>query len=131
MPESSPPPAAESVVAGTVEELRKAELLLDADAMAPWLAHSFSFIEGSARVAGQFAYLESLRRARERGDTVRQLVFERVHVEVFGASAVATYRWAKRWKEGGTARSAEGWCTDVFELRDDGEWILVHRHRSK
>jgi ketosteroid isomerase-like protein len=131
IPENPAPPAAESVVTGTVEELRKAEMLLDADAMAPWLAHSFSFIEGSARVAGQFAYLESLRRARERGDTVRHLTFEQLHVEVFGSSAVATYRWAKRWKEAGTLHSAEGWCTDVFELRDDGAWILVHRHRSK
>jgi hypothetical protein len=125
------PPPAELVVAGVVEDLRKAELMLDADLMALAMAQSFSFIEGSSRLFGQFAYLEPVRRARERGDTVRQLAFDRIQVSVFGASAVATYRYEKRWKEQGAVRVEEGWCSDVFELRDDGAWILVHRHRTR
>lgn len=122
---------AEARVRALLEDLREAELLLDADAMAPFLAHSFAFIDNEGRVAGRFAYLESVRRGRERGDTVRELNFDRLQVEVFGASAVASYHFRKRSREEGAARLREGWCTDVFELRDDGAWILVHRHRSR
>lgn len=134
-----PPPAEETLperpaevqVRAVLEDLREAELLLDADVMAAFLAHSFSFIEDDGRVVGRFAYLEPVRRARARGDVVRELAFDRVEVEVFGASAVASYHYRKRSREGGAAHLREGWCTDVFELRDDGAWILVHRHRSR
>ncbi len=124
-------PPVEARVRSVVEDLRKAEMFLDADAMAEAMAHSFGFIEASGRVMGRFAYLEPLRRARERGDVVKELSYDRLRVEVFGASAVVTYHYVKRWRQGEQAQRAEGWCTDVFERRDDGAWVLVHRHRSR
>lgn len=120
----------EVAVNAVVEELRKGELMLDADALAPWVANSFTSLDGSGRISGAFAFLEPIRRARERGDTVKELRFDQLIIRAYGASAVATYRFRKRFKEAGAARLAEGWCTDVFELRDDGAWILVHRHRN-
>ena len=132
----APPPVsadeapAEVTVAAVIEELRKGELMLDADALAPSVANSFTLLEGGSRVSGAFAFLEPIRRARERGDVVRELRFDQLIVRAYGASAVATYRFRKRWKEAGAPRLAEGWCTDVFERRDDGAWVLIHRHRS-
>jgi hypothetical protein len=121
----------EVAVSATLEELRKGELLLDADTLDGHLAASFTLIEGDRRVSGSFAYLESLRRLRERGAQVRELRFEQVVVRVYGASAIGSYRYVKSWKDAGARHTEEGWSSDVFELRDDGAWILVHRHRGK
>lgn len=144
LPQATPPPPeaavegmaadttpAEVIVSAIVEDLRKGELLLDADALAMYTAHSFCYVAGDSRLFGQFAYLEPIRRARDRGDTVRELLFDRLQIQVFGASAVATYHFSKRWKERGSTHTAEGWSSDVFERRDDGAWLLVHRHRSR
>jgi hypothetical protein len=121
----------EVAVSSALEELRKGELLLDADSLADRLAASFTVIEGGYRVSGSFAYLEPIRRLRERGGQVKELRFEQVVVRVYGASAIASYRYVKSWKDAGTAHREEGWSSDVFELRDDGAWIIVHRHRGK
>ncbi|HVN30373.1 MAG TPA: nuclear transport factor 2 family protein [Thermoanaerobaculaceae bacterium] len=121
----------EVAVSATLEELRKGELLLDADALDDHLAASFTLIEGDRRVSGSFTYLESFRRLRERGAQVKELRFEQVVVRVYGASAIASYRYVKTWKDAGARHTEEGWSSDVFELRDDGAWILVHRHRGK
>lgn len=122
---------AEGAVAATLEELRKGELFLDADAISPHLAASFTLIDGGTRVSGSFAFLEPIRRLREQRAEVKELRFDQTLVRVFGASAVATYRYVKTWREGGARRHEEGWSSDVFELRDDGEWILVLRHRAR
>jgi len=124
-----PPPAPETVVAGLVEDLRTAELLLDADALQAHLAHSFTLVREGVRTSGSFAYLERLRRQRERKVQVRELRFDEQRIAVYGESAIASYVIDKRWVDGGRTRSSKGWCTDVFELREDGVWILVHRHR--
>ncbi len=121
----------EFAVAATLEELRKGEMMLDADAIEPNVAASFTVIEGGDRVSGSFAYLEPIRRLRERAAEVKELRFESVLVRVYGASAVASYRFTKRWKQGGAIHLEQGWSSDVFELRDDGRWILVHRQRSR
>jgi len=121
----------EGAVSATLEELRKGELFLDTDTLGDRIAASFTLIEGGYRVSGSFAYLEPTRRLRERGGQVKQLRFEQLVVRVYGASAVASYRYAKSWKDVGARRTEEGWSTDVFELRDDGAWILVHRHRAR
>jgi ketosteroid isomerase-like protein len=120
---------AEAVVAAVVEDLREAELVLDADALGEHLAYSFTLVDSDGRVTGSFAYLEPLRRLRERGGTVKELRFDSVMVRVFGASAVASYELHMVWTDGGVRHRLEGWASDVFEKRDDGAWILVHRHR--
>jgi len=122
-------PSPEAVVAGVLEELRKAELVLDADALAGRLAYSFTLVTREGRVAGSFAYLEPLRRLRERGGVVKELRFDTSVVHVYGASAVASYEVHKAWTDQGVRRRQDGWSTDVFERRDDGEWMLVHRQR--
>jgi hypothetical protein len=119
------------VVAATLEDLRKGELYLDAATIEPILAASFTVIEDGVRLCGSFAYLEPIRRLRERGAEVKELRFEQTLVQVFGASAVATYRFVKVWREGGVRHREQGWSSDVFELRDDGAWILIHRHRGR
>ncbi len=129
-----PAPAAanpESAVSAVLEELRKGELFLDADALSPNLAASFTIIEEGGRISGSFAYLEPIRRLRERSARVTELRFEQTIVRVYGASAVASYRYAKSWVEAGTRHSEQGWSTDVFERRSDGAWIMVHRHRGR
>ena len=132
VPPSAPPaPAPEATVAATLEDLRKGELYLDAPTLEPILAVSFSVIEDGARLSGSFAYLEPIRRMRERGAEVKELRFDQTLVQVFGASAVATYRFVKSWREGGVRHREQGWSSDVFELRDDRVWILVHRHRGR
>jgi ketosteroid isomerase-like protein len=118
-----------AVVAGVVEELRAAELILDADSLSRHLARSFTAIERGARVAGAFAYLEVMRHMGERRASVRQLSFDELRIDVYGASAVVTYRIRKVWNDRGARHQTQGWCTDVFERRDDGAWLLVHRHR--
>jgi hypothetical protein len=122
-------PSQEGVVAGVLEELRKAELVLDTDALAARLAYSFTVVDRDGRVAGSFAYLEPLRRLRERGGAVKELRFELSTVHVYGASAVASYELHKSWVDQGIRRRQDGWSSDVFEKRDDGAWVLVHRHR--
>lgn len=124
-------PVPEMVVAATLEDLRKGELYLDAATIEPILAASFTVIEDGVRLSGSFAYLEPIRRLRERGAEVKELRFEQTLVQVFGASAVATYRFVKVWREGGVRHREQGWSSDVFELRDDGAWILIHRHRGR
>jgi ketosteroid isomerase-like protein len=133
-PQQEPPasPAdenAEAVVAGVVEDLRKAELVLDADELAARLAYSFTLVDREGRVSGSFAYLEPLRRLRERGGQVKELRFDTLMIHTYGSSAVATYELHLSWLDGGVRHRSQGWATDVFERRDDGAWILVHRHR--
>ena len=119
----------EAVVAGLVEDLRKAELVLDADELANRLAYSFTLVDKDGRVSGSFAYLEPLRRLRERGGQVKELRFDLLMIHAYGASAVATYELHLSWVDAGVRHHTQGWATDVFERRDDGAWILVHRHR--
>ena len=126
-----PKPYPEVAVSATLEELRKGELMLDADALAPHIAASFTVIEEGDRISGSFAFLEPIRRLRERSVEVKELRFEQLLVRVFGASAIASYRYTKVWKESGARHREEGWSSDVFELRDDGEWIVVHRQRGR
>jgi hypothetical protein len=128
---SEPAEVAEVVVAAALEDLRKGELLLDADGLDPAIARSFTLVERGSRVSGSFAYLEPIRRMRARDGEVSELRFEEVVIRVYGASAVASYRYRKVVKDAGARAREEGWSSDVFELRDDGAWILVHRHRSK
>jgi len=132
-PQAAPIPdgAAEAAVSALVEDLRKAELLLAADEMAPVVAQSLTVIEGGNRLAGAFAYLEPMRRLRARKGRVSELRFDEVTVRVYGASAVVTYRFAKKWVDGGAQKQSAGWSSDVFERRDDGAWLLVHRHRGE
>ena len=125
------PGNSEGAVAATLEELRKGELFLDAGALEPHLAASFTLVEGGSRVSGSFAFLEPIRRLREQRAEVKELRFDQTLIRVFGASAVATYRYVKTWHEGGTRHREAGWSSDVFELRDDGEWIMVLRHRAR
>ena len=124
-------PGAETVVMSSLEELRKGELFLDAGALEQGLAASFTLIEGASRVSGSFAYLEPIRRLREQGCQVKELRFEQILVRVYGGSAVATYRYAKSWIEAGARHREQGWSSDVFELREDGAWLLVLRHRDR
>ncbi len=131
-----PTPAApranpEAAVSAVLEELRKGELFLDADALSGNLAASFTFIEGGTRISGSFAYLEPVRRLRERNAKVTALRFDQVAIRVYGASAVASYRFTKAWVEDGRRHNEQGWSSDVFELRDDGAWLMVHRHRCR
>ena len=130
-PTSEPAEVAEVVVAAALEDLRKGELLLDADGLEPAIARSFTTVERGSRLSGSFAYLEPMRRLRARDGEVSELRFEEVVIRVYGASAVASYRYRKVVKDAGARSREEGWSSDVFELRDDGAWILVHRHRSK
>ena len=126
----APAAAAEVVVTAALEDLRKAELFLAADEMAPMVAQSLTVVEDGTRLGGSFAYLEPMRRLRARKGKVGELRFDEVTVRVYGASAVATYRFAKKWVDGGTQKQSAGWSSDVFERRDDGAWLLVHRHRG-
>ncbi|MBP1620127.1 MAG: hypothetical protein H6Q02_894 [Acidobacteria bacterium] len=122
--------ASEAAVSILLEDLRKAEMFLAADEMAPVVAQSLTVVEGGTRLAGSFAYLEPMRRLRARKGQVNVLTFEDVIVRVYGASAVATYRFTKKWVDGGVRKQVAGWSSDVFERRDDGAWLLVHRHRG-
>jgi hypothetical protein len=127
------PPKAypEVAVSAALEELRKGELMLDADALAPYIAASFTVIEGGDRVSGSFAYLEPIRRLRERAVEVKELRWDNLVVRVYGASAIASYRYTRISKDSNIRHREEGWSSDVFELRDDGAWIIVHRQRGK
>jgi hypothetical protein len=113
-----------------LEELRKCELMLDATGLDEMVAASLTVVEDGMRVAGSFAFLEPIRRMRERGGVVKELQFAQSFIKVYGGSGIATYRYAKTWIDQGVRRRDEGWCTDVFERRDDGAWILVTRHRA-
>lgn len=126
----SPTPEPERLITVTLEDLRKAEQFLDAEAMRQLIAASFTCVEDDARLGGAFAFLEPLRRQRERGVVVHELTFNDVVVRVYGASAIASYTFVKAWREEGRRQQRRGWSSDVFERRDDGAWILVHRHRS-
>lgn len=120
----------ERLIAIVLEDVRKAEQFLDAQAMSDLIAASFTSVEDGARLGGAFAFLEPLRRDRERGVVVHELSLADVIVRVYGASAIASYTYRKVWRDGSRRHQRRGWSSDVFELRDDGAWILVHRHRS-
>ncbi len=119
----------EAHVLQTLEELRKGEMFLDANHLQPWVAYSMTLVEGCHRVSGRAAFLEPLRSLRAAGSVVTRLLFQDVNVRIYGASAVVTYRFVRQLKGGPEAGKSEGFSTDVFEKRDDGLWILVHRHR--
>jgi len=130
-PQPSPTPEPERLIAVALEDARKAEQFLDAEAMRELIAASFTSVEEGARLGGAFAFLEPLRRERSRGVVVHELAFQDVIIAVYGASAIASYTYVKGWRDGGRRHHSRGWCSDVFERRDDGAWILVHRHRSR
>lgn len=119
----------EAQVLQTLEELRKGEMFLDADHLEPLVAYSMTLVEGCRRVSGRAAFLEPLRSLRAAGSVVTRLLFQDVQARVYGASAVVTYRFVRQVKGGPEAGKSEGFSTDVFEKREDGLWILVHRHR--
>lgn len=120
----------DTAVVRALEELRKGELMLDAMALEEMVAASLTVIEDGMRVSGSFAYVEPIRRMRERGSVVKELQFQQPFVRIYGGSAIATYRYLKTWVDQGARRKEQGWCTDVFERRTDGAWILVMRHRA-
>ncbi|MGV8039388.1 MAG: nuclear transport factor 2 family protein [Thermoanaerobaculaceae bacterium] len=120
----------DTAVVRALEELRKGELMLDAMALEEMVAASLTVIEDGMRVSGSFAYVEPIRRMRERGSVVKELQFQQPFVRIYGGSAIATYRYLKTWVDQGARRKDQGWCTDVFERRTDGAWILVMRHRA-
>jgi hypothetical protein len=80
-------------------------LVLDTDALVD-LACSFTVVGRDGRIAGSFAYLKPLRRARRAGWS--GLRFELAVVHVYGASAVASCELHKSWVDQGvvTARTA-------------------------
>lgn len=124
-------PDPDLLVIAAVEDLRKAEFVLDDVAMADLVAHSVTLVDDDGRVSGSFALLEPMRRLRARGGVVEAVGFDNLSVKVYGSSAIATYRFERRWRDQGRRQRASGWCSDVFELRQDGRWILVHRHRGR
>ncbi len=128
-PAVPPTPAAEPRVAAALEEIRKAELFLDADALADQLAASFTLVENGTRVSGAFAFVEPVRRLRERDVRVTELTYDQVTIKVYGGSAIASYAYTRAWRDRRGRHRERGWSSDVFELRDDGRWIMVHRHR--
>ena len=129
---SSPPTAEpEAAVANVLEELRKGELFLDAEQLASYVAASFTMVDKGGRISGSFAFLEPIRRLRERGVEVRELTFEQTLIRVYGASAIATYHYRATSVDAGARHVEQGWSSDVFERRDDGAWLLIHRHRGK
>lgn len=119
----------EAQVLQTLEELRKGEMFLDAKHLEPLVAYSMTLVEGCRRLSGRAAFLEPLRSLRNAGSVVTRFLFEDVQARVYGASAVVTYRFVRQVKGGPEAGRSEGFSTDVFEKREDGVWILVHRHR--
>jgi len=119
----------EAQVAQALEELRKGEMFLDADHLEPLVAYSMTLVEGCQRLSGRFAFLEPVRRLRQAGAVISSLRFEQITVRVYGASAVVTYRYQKQVKGGPSPGRRSGFSTDVFQKREDGAWILVHRHR--
>lgn len=120
---------AEVHVAQVLEEMRKGELLLDAEYLKPLVAYSLTVVNGCQRIAGQFAFLEPFRRLKAAGAVVQRLIFRDISIRVYGASAVVTYFYERQVKGGPHPGKENGFSTDVFEKRDDGAWILVHRHR--
>lgn len=127
----APPPETppEAQVLQTLEELRKGEMFLDAAHLEPLVAYSMTLVEGCQRLSGRAAFLEPVRSLRAAGSVVTRLVFHDITARVYGASAVVTYRFSKQIKGGPDAGKSEGFSTDVFEKREDGFWLLVHRHR--
>lgn len=119
----------EAQVLETLEELRKGEMLLDAEYLEPLVAYSMTLVEGCRRVSGRAALIEPLKSLRASGAVVTRLTFRDITARVYGASAVVTYRYVRQVKGGPEPGTSEGFATDVFERRDDGAWILVHRHR--
>lgn len=119
----------EAQVLQTLEELRKGEMFLDADHLEPLVAYSMTLVEGCQRLSGRAAFLEPMRSLRAAGSVVTRLLFQDVNARVYGGSAVVTYRFVRQVKGGPEAGKSEGFSTDVFEKREDGAWILVHRHR--
>lgn len=129
-PPPPPPPNPDLAVNLLLEELRKAELLLDASAMEPYVAASVTIVESGFRLSGSFAYLEGMRRLKERGGKVQTLSFSEVLPRLFGDTAVVTYKFDKVWVDQGVRHRDSGWCTDVLLHRDSTGWMLVERHRA-
>ncbi|MGC8917607.1 MAG: nuclear transport factor 2 family protein [Thermoanaerobaculum sp.] len=126
---SGPAAAPEAQVLETLEELRKGEMLLDAEYLEPLVAYSMTLVEGCRRVSGRAAFIEPFKSLRASGAVVTRLTFRDITARVYGASAVVTYRYVRQVKGGPQPGTSEGFATDVFEKREDGAWILVHRHR--
>lgn len=129
-PAAPPPIEPEAAVANVLEELRKGELFLDAEQLTPYVAASFTMVDKAGRISGSFAFLEPIRRQRERGAQVKELTLEQTLIRVYGGSAIATYHYREVWVEAGARRVEQGWSSDVFEKREDGAWLLIHRHRG-
>jgi hypothetical protein len=125
-----PPPSPEIGINLVLEEMRKGELFLDAVALEPYMAASVTIVESGFRLSGSFAYLEGIRRMRERGGKVQSLAFSEVLPRVFGDAAVVTYRFDKTWVDEGVRHHEAGWCTDVLVKLEGSNWLLVERHRA-
>lgn len=86
----------------------------------------FALPGGAGRVHGRAAIVESYREFMERA-TITEYREEPPSIDVWGDTAVATYRWEMAWLAGGVANRESG--TDVFVLRRTapGAWRAVWR----
>jgi ketosteroid isomerase-like protein len=109
------------------EELRQAEMRVDAEALDGFYANDIMVTAPVGVVVDKPLVQEELRRAR----TARIEVFDKddVKVRAYGETAVASYRLTVKGQNEGIEISQQFRVTDVW-LRRAGRWQVVSRHTA-
>ena len=82
----------------------------------------------SARIEGRAAVVESFMEFMERS-AVSEFWEDEPTIDVWGDTAIASYRWEMTWVSGGITESAAGYDVFTFSRRTDGDqaWRAVWR----
>jgi uncharacterized protein (TIGR02246 family) len=81
----------------------------------------------SARIEGRAAVVESYMEFMEHA-AVAEYFEDEPTIDVWGDTAIASYRWEMTWVSGGTAASAAGYDVFTFARRaEDQAWRAVWR----
>lgn len=84
---------------------------------------------GTGRVVGRAAVVDSYRDFMESA-IVTEYHEDPAMIDVWGDTAVASYRWAMSWVSNGKSDSGAGCDILVFRRFDDDEWRVVWRTMS-
>jgi uncharacterized protein (TIGR02246 family) len=110
-----------AVVRHLEEDVAAATERNDADALAPYLAPDFSFVNPAGLLLTKERFLSNLRSGRLRNTSYK---VDDMQVRVYGAAAVVIYRSTVAGTAGMQSVAPQRWRTTTL-IKRDGRWLLV------
>ena len=110
-----------AVVRHIEEEVAAATERNDADALAPYLAPDFIFVNPAGLLRTKDQFLNGFRNGRLRNTSYK---VDDMQVRIFGAAAVVIYRSTVAGTAGMQSMAPQRWRTTML-IKRDGRWLIV------